>query len=273
MRGDGSVYKRGCVYWMKYYANGISYQESTGQSIKEDAKKRLRDKVIETRKPDWLPPDKARITIGELVADLFKIYQLSGKGKMHSAAAACWRLHLAPFFNELRSDKAGTQTFRDYQLQRKAAGAANATVNREVQVIGAAFKAAFYHEPPKVQRIPKIEWLPEDNARRVFIENDTAQKLKAAASQRSIQSRVALELAFTYGWRRGEIVGLCVRNIFLADKAIRLADSKNGDGREVPITDALMPLLTALVVGRKADERLLGFDEYQIHEEWKKVCK
>ena len=273
MKGDGSIYKRGGVYWIKYYVNGVPYAESTGCSLKEDAKAYLRETNLKIRKPDWLPPEKARITVGSLVDDRLKLYTLQGKTGMYDDAEACWRLHLKAFFEHLRADKIGTQDFRTYQTQRLSEGAKNATINRELQLIGAAFKAAFYHEPPKVQRIPKIEWLPEDNARRVFIEADDCLKLKTAASQRSIQARVAIEIAFTYGWRRGEIVGLQVRNVFLAEKTIRIDDTKNGDGREVPITDTLLPLVTALVVGRKGEERLLGFDEYQLHEEWKRICK
>ena len=272
MKGWGSLYKRGNVWWMKYYVDGIAYQESTGCSIKEDAKTALKNKNTEIRTPGWLPPDKARISVGELVADLLQYFQLSGKSGRYDDVEAVWRLHLKAFFEHLRADKIGTQDFRNYCTQRLNAGAKNATVNRELQAIGAAFKMAYQHEPPKVQRIPKIEWLPEDNARRVFIENDLATKLKDAASKRSIQARVAIELAFTYGWRRAEITGLKVRNVFLADSAIRLDDTKNGDGREVPITATLMPLLTALVVGRKPDDSLLGFDVYQLHEEWKKIC-
>lgn len=273
MRGDGSLYKRGNVYWMKYYVDGIAYAESTGCTVKDDAKARLREKNKEIRTSGWLPPEKARITVGELMKDLLQFFQLNGKSGRYAAVEACWRLHLQAFFENLRADKIGTQNFRDYCTQRLSQGATNATINRELQSVGAAFKMAFQHEPPKVQRIPKIEWLPEDNARRVFIDADDMQKLKTAAKARSIQSVCALEIMFTYGWRRGEVVNLKVRNVFLADKAIRLDDTKNGDGREVPITATLEPLLTALVVGRKAEESLLGFDEYQLHEEWQRICK
>ncbi|NOS35934.1 MAG: site-specific integrase, partial [Deltaproteobacteria bacterium] len=36
----GSIYKRGSIYWIKYYRAGKPYREST-QSSKESAAKRL----------------------------------------------------------------------------------------------------------------------------------------------------------------------------------------------------------------------------------------
>lgn len=272
MRGDGSIYKRGKVWWAKYVVNGVSYSESTGTTVKDDARAFLRVTVQKSRVADWIPPDKQRITVDELVADAFKNYELAGKDKALKRSKPLWDTYLKPFFGGMRADKVGTQQFRDYQLGRVKT-AANATINREMQLLYAAFSAAVDHEPPKLQRKPKFPWLPEDNARRVFIDQDVAQKLKKAASERSLESRVWLEIAFTYGWRRGEVMGLRVRHISLADKAIRLDTTKNGDGREVPITPTLLPLLTALVTGRGPEESLLGMKATAFFKEWQAICE
>lgn len=38
----GSIYKRGNIYWIKYYSNGKPYRESTKSSKEADAKRLLK---------------------------------------------------------------------------------------------------------------------------------------------------------------------------------------------------------------------------------------
>ena len=61
------------------------------------------------------------------------------------------------------------------------------------------------------------------------------------------------EVGFTFGWRDSEITNLQVRQINLADGAIRLdpGETKNDDGRLVKMPARLQTLLAALIAGKK----------------------
>jgi integrase len=49
--------------------------------------------------------------------------------------------------------------------------------------------------------------------------------------------RLFIALAYNYGWRRGELIGLRTRQVSLVDRTIRLdpGTTENNEGREVPI--------------------------------------
>ena len=69
-----------------------------------------------------------------------------------------------------------------------------------------------------------------------------------------------MTIAFTYGWRRDEILTLQRRQLDLAAGTLCLdtGTTKNDDGREVDLTDELCALLGAQVERVKLLERQLG---------------
>jgi integrase len=270
VKGDGGVYKRGNVYWIRYTQNGRTLKLSAKTGDKEEAKKRLRALVLKSRGDDnffaTLLPGRA--TIGELVADLFSHYRtVKLKPDYADDCEMRWNKHLKAAFDEMQADRLTSADVLNYRASRVAAPA---TVNRELQIVHAALVLASEQDPPKVQRVPKFAWAPEDNARKVFIGKDTMDKLKQAAAQRGLEPRTWVEMAFTYGWRRSDFKRLTTRSISLADGTVRLETSKNKEPREVPITNELRVLLSGLVVGRDANEPLFHFS---FIKEWKAICK
>lgn len=213
-------------------------------------------------------------TISALVADLLDWYLTDNpRPKFYRDTESRWKLHLKPVFGQFRANEITTDHLRQYRAQRTKQKAAFATINRELQVLRKAYKLAAEAEPPKVSRIPKFKVSigREKNARKVFIDLATAHKLRDAAVQEGLWARVFLELAFTLGWRRAELEGLKVGNVWLAESAIRIEDSKSGEPREVGITENLRLLLQPLVMGRDASERLWPVKTFRYA--WKRICK
>ena len=62
----------------------------------------------------------------------------------------------------------------------------------------------------------------ENNARRGFIEQDDFARMAAEAHLAGVWMRALLEVAYTYGWRRGELLGLKVRQVDLHARTTRL---------------------------------------------------
>jgi integrase len=82
------------------------------------------------------------------------------------------------------------------------------------------------------------------------------EKLKHGAAVEGLWARVFVEMAFTFGWRRNELLSLTVANVDFLRGIVGLATSKNGDSREAPLTAGLRTLLEALVAGKASADRL-----------------
>jgi integrase len=272
MRGDGSLIKRGKVWWLQYTQNGQTIRVSAKTTVKEEAKNRLKALVLKSRGDDnffasLLP---GRATIAELVADLFIYYRtVKLKPKFAAECEMRWNKHLSSVFSDVQADRISSTDVLEYRTDRSAAGAAPATVNRELQVIHAALVLASEQDPPKVMRVPKFAWAAEDNARQRFVTREEEKKLKEAAAKRGLAQKVWMEMAFTYGWRLSELMQLRADNIEMGDSVLRIKKTKNGTPREVPLTTELRPLLTALLINCGTG-RLFPFHPAR---EWPTLCK
>jgi integrase len=71
--------------------------------------------------------------------------------------------------------------------------------------------------------------------------------------------RLFLEMAFTYGWRKRQFLTLRVRPANVLTNSIRLdvGTTKNKDGLEVTMTQAIRELVKLAIVGKNPDDYLL----------------
>src|SRR5579872_3838310 len=106
-----------------------------------------------------------------------------------------------------------------YKQQRQQEGAANATINRELATLKRAFNLGLKED--RIERKLKLDMLHEDNVRTNFVDDAGFDRLVAAAQEP--WQRLLLETYFTYGWRKGELLGLRVRQLDFANRIIRLA--------------------------------------------------
>jgi integrase len=114
----------------------------------------------------------------------------------------------------------------------------NAKVNRETEILGRAFHLAV--EEGRLSHNPKIPTLPERNVRQGFFEKAEFQAITAL-----LPGEIADLAWFGYltGWRLSEITGLRWENVDRAAKELRIYDSKNGDGRVIPLAGQLLALI------------------------------
>src|SRR5712692_6814555 len=123
MRGDGSVYKRGNVYWLRYYRNGQPFSESAQTEVKSEARAKLRARVQESRTDKFVPPQIDRITISDLVQNLLAWYTTENRKPTFAAdVRSRWTRHLEPFFGTMRASQLGTDQQRAYRARRTGEG-------------------------------------------------------------------------------------------------------------------------------------------------------
>jgi Phage integrase family/SOS response associated peptidase (SRAP) len=108
--------------------------------------------------------------------------------------------------------------------------------------------------PSKVLRLPNFPHLVENNVRKGFLEDGQYSKIVAHCPE--LWFRSIVECGRTYGWRISELLNMQVNQIDLAQRVIRLepGTTKNREGREVVMTDAVYTLLSACAIDKAADD-------------------
>lgn len=134
-------------------------------------------------------------------------------------------------------------------VEQRLQDVAPSTVNRELNILNAAFKlatnewdVAFCKSVLITVRRPQN---PPSRVRRLSIEEETALR-RAGEETRNPYVLSILELALETAMRRGEILGLEWERISFEHRSIQLIDTKNGTPRGVPLSRRAMEVLTRL---------------------------
>jgi integrase len=216
-----------------------TFQNRTVHGTKRDAEKVLAD-LLKKRSLGPQLIDIDRLLIGELLDDLERDYRLNGKDAKWCNEKC--RLHLRPFFGAMRAARVTSATVAEYCDERLEAGAAVATVNRELSLLKRAFNLAARATPAKVHAVPHIKLFREDNARRGFFEHSEYLSMRAALPD---YLKGVLMFGYQTGCRKGEILTLRWDQVDLSSGVVRLevGETKNGEGRIIPLGPDLVEML------------------------------
>ena len=275
-KGTGCVYQRGAVWWLKYSRYGRAYRESTHCTDKRKAEKMLKIRLAEITSGTFVGPQAERVRVQELGDDFLREYRINGRKSIDDVIAR-WNLHLKPFFAVMRAVDVSSEIISRYVDSRQRQAAKNATINRELAALKRMFHLGLHATPAKVLRIPAFPHLIENNVRKGFLEDGQYHNLVAYCPE--LWFRAILECGRTYGWRISELRNMQVGQIDLVQKVIRLepGTTKNGEGREVVMTDSVFTLLTACVSGKAADgfvfTRPDGKRVKDFRRTWTKACE
>jgi integrase len=129
-------------------------------------------------------------------------------------------------------------------------GASNATINREVAALKRVLNLGARQTPPKVNRVPYIPMLKENNARKGFFEHKDFLALLDALPE---YLKPMVLFGYKVGWRDQEISSLTWDAVDLDNGIVtlRVGETKNDEGRTVYLDDELKPLFRELWEKRK----------------------
>lgn len=279
-RGTGSIYRQkdSVSWWIQYFLNGKRHRESANTTKKWKAEKFLQKRLAEVSTGNFIGPTIERVRVSELADDLLRDYRINGRKSLEWAERR-WNLHLQPFFGELRAAQVCSDLIERYVDERQQAKAKNATINRELAFLKRAFKLGFRASPPKVYRVPSFPALEERNVRKGFLRDDAYTGLATECAREGLWLRALLAVAYNFGWRKTELLGLRVRQIDLASRTIRLevGETKNDDGRTIKMTDEVFTLLGACVSEKQPDDyvftRADGKPVRDFRKAWRNACK
>jgi integrase len=275
-KGTGCIYKRpdSQVWWLKYSRYGKAYRESSHTTDKQKAGNLLKNRLAQITTGTFVGPQAERVRVEELANDFIREYRINGRKSLEDVEAR-WKSHLKPFFGVLRAIDVTSELIARYVDSRQRQGAANATVNRELAALKRMFRLGQLATPAKVLRLPAFPKLNENNVRKGFLEDAQYRKLVDGAE---LWFRCLVECGRTFGWRVSELVSMHVRQVDLAQRVIRLepGTTKNKEGREVVMTDAVYTLLSACVIGKGADDfvftRKNGKPVRDFRATWENAC-
>ncbi len=249
-RDDGTIYVDP-IWWAKFYLHGEPVRRSTGTTKKSVARRQLRHWEGNPRDAD---PRKDRTTIDQLAQDYLNDFRINAKKSLEQAEDYVNRILKA--FGGRRAGTITATEIRQYVIERQAEGYANATVNRDLSALKRMYNLGMQAE--KITRRPYIPHLEERNVRKGFI-GDLEQL--AIVEQLPFVLQVMAETAYTYGWRKEELLGLQWSQVDLDDGIIRLdtGTTKNDEGREVRLTESLLRKFKELWAQTQALELRLGW--------------
>jgi len=280
----GMIYKRGNIWWIKYYKNGKSFRESS-KSPKKMVSKRLLD-----RREGNIAQGKApgihfeKVSFDELAENFLRDYRINQKKSLVRAERSV--NHLKKVFQGTRATEITTPAIDQYIEMRMDAGAANATINRELSALKRMLNLGAEQTPPLVDkgRTPKIKMLAENNVRKGFFEHD---QFIAVRSSLPKYLRNFVTIAYKEGWRLDEIETLTWDQVDRKLGIIRLepGETKNDDARVAYLDDEEKKIIEEQWSLRKSMFNKKGvllpwvfLNRYgtdrvkQFHKSWKKAC-
>jgi integrase len=153
----------------------------------------------------------------------------------------------------------------------------NATINRELSVLRAMLTHGTRVTPPMVDRVPAFPTrLKENSPRQGFIGDE--QYAVLARNARPLWLRTFIAVAFSFGFRRGELLGLRCRQVDLLGRWLELEEgtTKNGEGRKVHMTGEVFELMRACTRGKSPDEFVFtredGSRVVDFRDDWYTLC-
>ena len=274
----GTVYRRGRIWWIKYYRNGKPFRESSKSESVSDAKRLLRQREGEIGTGNLLGSTTERVRFEELAKDFLNDYRANNRKSLVWAKRRIEQ-HLTPFFGGLRVVDMTTDRVRAYTAKRQQQRASNGSINRELAALKRMLNLAAAMTPPKVIRVPYIPMLKESNVRKGFFEHGEYQALR-----RELPEYLTPVLTFGYytGAREGEILGLKWDQVDLKARTVHLepGSTKNDQPRTIPLTGELLEVLKMQKAIRdlkfpqceyvfsRAGKQIGSF-----HVAWKSACK
>jgi len=232
----GCVYRRGNTLWIKYYRNGKPYSESSKSDKMEVAKRLLkkREGEIALGKLPGVLFDKVKFD--ELAEDFLSDYRINQKKSLERAGFSLE--HLKGKFEGMKVPEITTTSIQEYIEKRIEEGAKNATINRELSALKRILNLGVRQTPPKVDRVPYIPMLKENNVRKGFFEHGDFIALRDELPE---YLRGFMSFAYKVGWRKSEIVNLTWDQVDMNQGIVRLeaGETKNDNARTVYLDEEL----------------------------------
>jgi integrase len=268
MKGVTSTTRNGAVYWYARIGGKRVYcgKDAEGRKLAEAARAKELAQKYENREIN------AGLTVRRpdlrTVRDLANWYmELPSVQEQRSFRRKTEVLaHLLGYFGNVPLHQVDGDALERYRTKRRGEGAAHATVNLEMHVLGAMFHLAGKRKKVMADHVPgEFPQVNDRNPRPVITE--TQFKRILAAVDQDFQD--VLTCAYESAMRSGEIRTLTKRQVHLNSRHISgmivdyldlgIFDTKTGARRTVPVSAALKAILERRTAGLGPDDTVFTY--------------
>ncbi|TDE42888.1 integrase [Flavobacterium rhamnosiphilum] len=176
--------------------------------------------------------------------DAFRDYlQLEKKYSPHTVTAYCNDVASFELFNTIHFDQEGVEQVNYGQIRTWIVslvddGMSNTSVNRKIASLKAFYKFLLKTKQIEVSpllkhkalKIPKIVQIPFSEKEVV----DVLDVMRSAVGFQEIRDKLIIDLLYTTGMRRAELIGLKINNINLSGSTIKVLGKRNKE-RILPV--------------------------------------
>lgn len=244
IRGFGAPYRRGRIWWIRYYHRGREHRESTRSERRLDAERLLKARWKHIGRGKFIGPNEEKVLVSDLLDAQLRDYEQNGWRSIDTlrarqeplrAAFGTWRAVdvTGPAIEQYKSNRLVCKT-------KKKTTVSVATLNRELTALKRAFRLGVEQE--RIATVPFIKMLAEHNIRQGFVEPGTFEEIV-----RHLPHPIGdvSRFGFITGWRKQEILTLKWSDVDLEYRRIRLRreNSKNEEPRVIILTDDLLALV------------------------------
>jgi integrase len=262
LRGLGSVFQpsytvdgklhQAKTWSISYSVHGRRVRESARTTNRGEAVKLLKKRLAEAAAGKPVGPE--RTTLDQVLAMVEADYKANSRKSLEREQDAAQHLrdYFGPDCPARTVSRDRITAFTAYRLGEKAKPA---TVNYELAILRRGFRLAY--DAGQIAAVPKVSLLHLDNARKGFFE---PEQLEAVVRHLPEHLQGMVRAAYITGWRKEEILSRQWRHLDLRGGWLRLdpGETKNGAGREFPLTVELKSLLLDLRRRATALERRTG---------------
>jgi integrase len=239
-------------YHIAYPKDGEEIREKTGTTVYKDALQLLKDRLA-GKLPDQ--PAAAAFTIETLIALVKKDYKQEGRTSLDTLERSRFP-HLRSHFVDRDISKLKRRDMKAYRDKRLEAGAANNSVNHDIETLHRGLQIAFDDE--LISAVPRLKKLQDNSTRRGFFEWADFQTVLSHVDP---WWQELYTVAYITGWRvDSEICPLRWAQVDFVHKVLRLepGTTKNGEGRNFGFTPNLEKAFVAQRAKVRQLEKTLG---------------
>ena len=280
IKGQGSLFLRGRIFWFELNWKGNRYRESLETSDRQTALLKMGDRIAALRSGE-LPKVFVPITMREMYEAWILSRETDCKPSTYKWYVRTWNKHLRPFFGSMLATDVTLDRITQYFNMRSKKGAGLCTRNRENTIL----RMIFSHNSDKIpaDRFPKF---PNKRSEAAYVRKgrlnveDYKTVLSRLDDTKLFWLKVIFVMTFKYAFRKSELLDAKVGYFDAKASVFTLPafTTKNKMERRVPIKrdGEIYQMLVQLTAGRPPQDALFirnGRPVSDYRGAWAKVTK
>lgn len=242
MATQKGIYKRGNIYWICYVGlDGTMHRESSGSRKLKDAQVLLttrRNAVLEGKTPE------VKRIVNHTFREMAEKYIEWMMVRHKSANLKLYLIQqLVDAFGNLPLRRLTPTIVSEHQTGYLTKGLKNSSINKKISLLKAMIAWSVENamvEQDILDKLKRVKMLKDDSKRLRYLTVDDSKALVAACEP---YFRPVIITALTTGMRKREILNLRWDQVDLEHGFILLVETKNGEGRQIPIVRELHKVL------------------------------